>query len=138
MATIQARGYVNRPETKTTKGGRSYSQFQLGVKQKEKAYGDRPEKVTWANFAVTDFNNATPPTEKAYVTVEGYFKERQYEHNGVKRTSNEINASSVVVAESYDRSGGSGPGPAPAKAGTGSKAKAVVAANPWDSDDLPF
>jgi hypothetical protein len=102
MATIEARGYVNRPESKVSKSGKHYSKFSLSVKQKEKAYGDLPERITWMNLYVTDFNNASPPTEKAFVTVKGYLKTREYEVEGNKRSGLEVNATEIEVAPSMD------------------------------------
>ncbi len=110
MATIEARGYANRSETKTSKGGKVYSTFSLGVKQKEKAFGDKPESVTWMNLQVTDFSGQQPPEEKAFVTVKGYLKERKYTKDGQQRTSLEVVATEVVVSPPLD--GGSSHKPA--------------------------
>lgn len=100
MATIEVRGYVQKPQAKTSKGGKEYCQYNLGVKQKDKRNGE--EKVTWANFQVTDFNNASPPQERAFATVKGYLKVREAEVNGQKRTFLEINATEVEVAEPFN------------------------------------
>ncbi len=96
---LEARGYANRCETKTSAKGKVYSKFSLGVKQKEKAWGDKPESVTWANFEVTDFSGQQPPDEKAFVTVKGYLKVREYVKDGVKRQALEITATQVDIAE---------------------------------------
>lgn len=95
MATVEIQGYVQRPQTKTTKGGKTYVQFGVGVKQKEKAYGDRPEKVTWGNYNVTDWKAQSPLAEKTYVRVKGYLTVREYEKDGQKRTALDVNAQEV-------------------------------------------
>ncbi len=120
MATIEVRGYVQKPTAKETKGGKKYSQFNLGVKQVDKAFGDRPEKVTWANFRVSDYGNTSPPAEKSYATVTGYLKVNEVELDGGKRTFLEITAKSVEIAEPFNTPGD-----------VGGKAKAP-AKDPWD------
>ncbi len=99
---LSARGYANQSQVKTSKGGKVYSQFSLGVKQKEKAFGDKPESVTWANIQVTDFSGNEPPPEKSYVTVKGYLKVRQYEKDGQKRQSLDLVATEVEVSPPLD------------------------------------
>ncbi len=133
MATIEARGYVSRPEVKVTKGGKTCVRFGLGVKQKEKAWGDKPESVTWANFAVTDFKGTTAPAEKAFVTVKGYLKVRKYTKDGTERTALEVNATEVEVSEAF----GNQNGPLPE---TTTKAPKPAAKEPWDDDAemIPF
>lgn len=121
---LEARGYVSKPESATTKGGKAYSKFVLGVKQVEKAYKDKPEKVTWANFFVTDYNNSSPPPEKAYVTLDGMLKVREYEKDGIKRTALEIIAQTLEVSPPRD----------------GGAAKPAAAGAPAEDPfgDLPF
>lgn len=114
MATIEVQGYVQRPEAKKSKGGKEYVQFGLGVKQKEKAFGDRPETVTWANFNVSDFNTGTPLPPKSYVRVTGFLKVREYEKDGQKRTSLDIVAKTVEnlsTEKPAETSAGSEPDP---------------------------
>ncbi len=124
MATIEARGYASKVQTKTSKAGKTRTEFRLGVKQKERAYGDRPESVTWANFSVTDFSGQEVP-EKAYVTVKGRLKVREYEVEGQKRTALEVFAESVEVAPPMD---GTSASPAPkAQAASGTPEK-----DPWE------
>lgn len=112
MATIEIRGYVSRPEVKTSKAGKPRAEYTVGVKQVEKAFGDRPESVTWANFRVTHFGASEAPPEKAYVTVNGFLKVREYEKDGQKRTSLEVNAQNVNVAPPREGT----PAPAPPQA----------------------
>ena len=60
------------------------------------------EEITWAWYNVTDWNNASPPAEKAYVTVKGYLDLVETEKDGVKRTFAEVKATSVEVAPPRD------------------------------------
>lgn len=121
---IEARGYANKIESKTSRGGRTFRTFSLGVKQKEKAFGNKPEQVTWANFRVTDFSSS-PLEERAYVTVKGQLKVRDYEDkDGNKRQSLEIITSSVEAPDSNT----SGPATAP-QAGTHDQAEEK---DPWE------
>lgn len=104
MATIEARGYANKVTVKTSKAGKVYKTFSLGVKQKEKAWGDRPEVITWANFAVTDFSETEVP-ERSYVTVKGYLNVREFtDASGAKRQSLDVNATEIEVAEPLEGS----------------------------------
>lgn len=120
---VEARGYASKIQSKVSKAGATRTEFRLGVKQKKKAYGDRPEEITWANFQVTDFQG-TEVSEKAYVTVKGRLTVREYEIEGQKRTSLEIVADEVEVAPPLD---GVKPGTAPSKA-----AKPAVEKDPWE------
>lgn len=112
MATVELRGYVSRPEIKTSKAGKARAEYTVGVKQVEKAWGDRPESVTWANFRVTDFKATEAPPEKSYVTVSGFLKVREYEKDGQRRQALEVNAQTVDV--SPPRDSGATPSTAPA------------------------
>lgn len=125
MATIEARGYVSRPEVKVSAGGKSRVTFCLGVKQKEKAYKDKPEKVTWANFNVTQFGATEAPPEKAFVTVKGYLNVRDYVVEGQKRQSLDVTVTEMEVAAPFNDS--AEPAPAAVPASTGTPAK-----EPWD------
>ena len=120
---INARGYVSNGETKVSKAGVSYNKFTVGVKQKEKAYGDRPERVTWANLNVTDMSGGALPPPGSYVTIDGRLNVREYEHNGVKRQALEVFTKAVSVAPPLDST--SSPGLDTQKAGT-------KQADPWD------
>ncbi len=124
MATIEARGYVNKPSSKKTKAGAGFSTFTLAVKQKNKVDGQLVE--TKAYFQVTDWKNGTAPEESAFVTVKGYLNVRDYEKDGQKRISLDINAQDIEVAPPLPGAGrtsdGSGTKPAPLGA----------AKEPWD------
>jgi len=93
-AKVEVRGYVNKPQAKTTAGEKAYSSFFLNVKQK--GYKDKP--ATYASYSVTDWKNASPPPEGSYVTISGWLEVRQFEKGGVKRQSLDINATELTVA----------------------------------------
>jgi len=92
MATIEVRGYVQKPQAKKSKAGKEFVQFGLGSKQK----GKNGEPDTWANFSVTDFSTGSPLPPKSYVEVKGYLKVREYNTaDGRKGQSLDIVAQSV-------------------------------------------
>lgn len=98
MAELSARGYVSNPEAKITRGGKPYSTFTLGVKQKSNDR-DGQEVVTWGNYRVTDWNNASPPPNKAFVTLKGYLTVREYQtQDGRKGQSLDVKATELEVA----------------------------------------
>ncbi len=131
MATIECRGYINKPEVKVSAAGKSRVTFTLAVKQKEKAFGDRPEKVTKAFFNCTQFGTAEAPADGSYGTVKGYLNVREYETSGQKRQALDVNVTELELAPPM-----AGAPAAPAGAGPRKPAKAP-AGQPWD-DDLPF
>lgn len=133
MATIEARGYVNHLEVKTSKGGNTYQTFSLGVKQKKKAYGSQPEQITWANFQVTDFGG-TELADRNYVTVKGYLTVKDVEKDGSKRTFLEVKATEIEVAPPFEGAEQNAPAP---KAATKPKPKAPVK-DDFADDDMPF
>jgi hypothetical protein len=128
MATIEVRGYVNNPEVKVSAGGKSRVTFDLGVKQKEKAYRDNPEKITWANFRVTHFGATEAPVQKSFATVKGYLNVREFEYNGVKRKSLDITVTEMEIAPPF--SDAAEPPVTPAASGQ-QKPNATVR-EPWD------
>ncbi len=77
MASAEFRGYCNRPESKdSSKGG--YSKFTLGVTQKNRAFGDKPESKYQYYVDCVDFKNAAPPPDGAFITVSGYLDLNEY------------------------------------------------------------
>lgn len=98
MSDISVRGYVKRPTTKTGQRG-PYSTFTLSEKVKD----PKAEKgFRYAFYSVTDFNNAEPPPDGAYVTVGGYLKPREYEKDGVKRLSLDVVAQKLDISPPRD------------------------------------
>lgn len=127
MATVEVRGYANKPEVKMSAAGKPRVTFNLGVKQKEKAYKDKPEKITWANFQVTQFGASEAPADKAFVTVKGYLNVREFESNGVKRQSLDITATELEVSPPFNDAA-----EPPAEATGSGKQSSKVTKEPWD------
>lgn len=100
MADIKVKGYVSKPQSKESAKG-SFSTFTLSEKVKDKS----EKGFHYAFYNVTDFNNATPPADRAYVTIEGYLKPREYEVNGVKRLSLDVVAQKLEGAPPRDGGG---------------------------------
>ncbi len=79
-----------------------------------------------AYFSVTDWKNATAPEESAYVTVKGYLNVRDYEKDGQKRISLDVNAQEIEVAPAL-------PGAGRPAGGSGTKPGALAPSPaPWD------
>jgi single-stranded DNA-binding protein len=95
MANIDIRGYVKRPETKVSKGGRTYLKFTLseGIKDDKAPKGKRYEY-----YNVTCFDRVDGLEDGSYVTIRGYLQPRTYEQAGVKRMSLDVVAKEVDVA----------------------------------------
>ncbi len=70
MATIEARGYVNKLELKTGAKGQ-YAKFDLAVQQKRKDK-DKNEIKETLYFRCVDFDPEDLPAEGDYVGVTGY------------------------------------------------------------------
>jgi single-stranded DNA-binding protein len=92
MADITVKGYVNKPSTQKV-GDRTISKFTVSETYKDKKTGAK----TYGWYNVTDWNNPLPPKDGAYVTLTGRLQQRQYEKDGVKRTSIDVNANTVEV-----------------------------------------
>ena len=79
MATIEARGYVNKYERKTSGAGQEYSKFTLAIQQKRKDR-NKQEVVEKLYLNCVDFSGKEPPglhqsdrgELTAYVGVKGY------------------------------------------------------------------
>lgn len=79
MATFQARGYINKYETKTSAGGKEYAKYTLAVQQKRKDKSGA-EVVEKLYINCVDFTGQEPPglhvgdrgEKTAYVDVTGY------------------------------------------------------------------
>ena len=106
MATIEARGYVNKLELKTSAGGTNYARFDLAVQQKRKDK-DRKEIVEKLYFKVTDFDPKNLPAEGDYVGVTGYVTIFPWSANGKSGINIEVTAKSYEKLEQKARTGGS-------------------------------
>ncbi len=126
MATAEFRGYCNRPESKeSSKGG--FSKFTLGVSQKNKAFGDKPESKFQYYVDCIDFKNAQPPPDGAFITVSGYLDLNEYESRSGKNAGKtmmglKLNVQALEVA--------------PPKAGS-FPAAPVTGGDPFE-DAIPF
>ncbi len=105
MATIEVRGYFNKPQTRESGNG-SFQTFTLSEKQKGKQ--GQPDTRNFYDCAVFgDKAGDLVVSEGMYGTVKGYLNFREYEKNGVKVRSASINVQSIELAEPL-------PGKAPA------------------------
>lgn len=72
MSEITVKGYVNHP--KTISGGKGpFAVFTLAERQKEK-----DGTFTKVFFDCVDFNNADPPPESSFVTVNGWLSQKTF------------------------------------------------------------
>ena len=98
MIDVKAQGYVNKPESKVTKGGKPYSTFTLSVKQKDKAQ-DGTETVTRAFYNVTNWKDGQAPEEGSWAKLGGFLKVRQYEDkNGIQKQALDIICQELEVS----------------------------------------
>ena len=108
MADIKLRGYVSKPQTKTSSKG-PYSTFTLSETIKDPKAPNGKRK---AFYNITNFQSGDAPPDGSYVTIEGWFKPRDYEQNGVKRTSLDILAQQIEVSPPRDGARPAAPAPA--------------------------
>lgn len=121
MADVTLKGYVNKPQVKTGTGG-PYSTYSVSEKVKDKKAEKGFRRVY---YNITDFNSSTPPAEGSFVTLTGWFKPREYEVNGQKRTALDVIAQSVEVAPPRDGSAGGNAGPT-------AEGPPATTPDPWD------
>lgn len=116
MATIEARGYVNKFERKTSAGGKEYCRFTLAVQQKrkDKSGQEVKEKVY---LQCIDFSGNEPPglheEEKgltAYVGVKGYLTVTNWAKDGKGGANLDVTVKEYEAIE--QKSGGNGGAPA--------------------------
>lgn len=103
MATIEVKGYVNKPLARTG-GGKTFSTFTLAERQlhgKDKT----PVKVF---YDVTDWDHAEPPKESSFVTLKGYLNIEKVEKEGKTYTNLRIKATSIDVSEGRGNGTGTG------------------------------
>lgn len=97
MATISARGFVNRLEMKESAKG-PYAKFDLAVQQKRKDR-DKNEVKETLYFRCVDFDPKDVPSEGDYVGVTGYVTLTKWE--GGKDGKGGINVD--VTVQSYEK-----------------------------------
>jgi single-stranded DNA-binding protein len=116
MAEITVKGYCNKPEAKTSRGGSQYGTFTLSERQNNAKKGEEPQ-YTRNFYNVTVFGDL--PEDGSFVTVQGYLKFRKYTHNGQERVSYDLKANTIEVSE------GSSSGPK-------SQAASAPEKDPWE------
>ncbi len=103
MATLEARGYVNKLELKTSAGGTSYAKFDLAVQQKRKDK-DKKEIVEKLYLRCTDFDPKNLPAEGDYVGVTGYVTIFPWAANGKSGINIEVSVKNYETLEQKSRS----------------------------------
>ncbi|MCZ4366654.1 single-stranded DNA-binding protein [Sulfitobacter dubius] len=116
MATVTFSGYVSKEPELRKAGLHDVLSFRVPV---ETGYGDR-KITTW--YAVSHFRGAAKLAEiirkGTYVTVSGELSAREYEHNGARRTSLEVNSDRVNLGPKTGTAGGNTTPPPAAAAET--------------------
>ena len=105
-AKIQIIGNLGRdPETRHLQTGKSVTEFTVAVNQgtKDPQTGEWSDETDW--FRVSVWGAAAETAAEKYrkgskVLVDGRFRSREYEKDGVKRVSLEISADQVVALDS--------------------------------------
>lgn len=94
-AKITVKGYVNKPEEKTSKAGKKYASYSVRAKTGKTASGT----PFYTYFNCRDMNNSAPD-EGAFVTVTGGLSIYDYEHkaSGERRKGFDVFVDSVEVA----------------------------------------
>lgn len=108
-AKIQIIGNLGRdPELRYTPNGKAVTEFSVAVNQgkKDQQTGEWSDESDW--FRVSVWGEAAKTAAEKYhkgskVLVDGRFRSREYEKDGVKRISLEISADQVVALDSTPR-----------------------------------
>ena len=131
MADITITGRLGGDaDMKYTQSGKAVANFSVAddLRKKNDATGEWETVVTtWWRVALwgRDAENLADHLKKgARVIVVGTAHQREYEHNGEKRTSLDVNARSVAVVPRADQ---------PARSSSGS-----FDADPWSTSEAPF
>lgn len=105
MAVLESRGYVNKLELKTSKGGKDYARFDLACQQKRKDK-DGKEIVEKLYLRCTDFDPKNIPAEGDYVGVTGYVTIFPWAANGKNGINIEVSVKSYEKLEQRAKTGG--------------------------------
>ncbi len=97
MATLEARGYVNKLSIQEG-GGKTYARFELAVQQKRKDKDKKEIKET-LYFKCVDFDPKDLPSEGDYVGVTGYATITSWAANGKNGTNIEVTVKSYEKLE---------------------------------------
>ena len=93
MADISVRGYVNRPKTDKA-GEKQVLRFSVSEAYKDKKTGNK----TYGFYNCTIWDPKIELKDGQYVTMTGRLKQRQYEKDGVKRISMDVNVDTILVS----------------------------------------
>ena len=102
MATIEARGYVNKLEVKISAAGKSRTTFDLAVQQKRKDKTGT-EVVDKLYFRCVDFDGQEAPAEGDYVGVTGYATITSWAANGKNGTNIDVTVKAYEKLAQKDR-----------------------------------
>ncbi len=108
MATIEARGYVNKREVKVSGAGKERVQFDLAVQQKRKDKTGQ-EVVEKLYFRCVDFDGKEAPPEGDYVGVTGYLTISNWAANGKNGTNLDVTVKSYELLPQKARAAGTAP-----------------------------
>ena len=105
MATIEARGYVNKREVKTSGAGKERVTFDLAVQQKRKDKTGT-EVVEKIYLRCVDFDGKDAPPEGDYVGVTGYLTLTTWAANGKNGYNADVTVKSYEKLEQKSRAAG--------------------------------
>ena len=107
MATLEARGYVNKRVVKVSAAGKERVTFDLAIQQKRKDKGG-VEVVEKLYLRCVDFDGKDAPDEGDYVGVTGYVTISQWSANGKTGINVEVSVKSYERLVQKPRTGGTG------------------------------
>jgi hypothetical protein len=102
MATIEARGYVNKLEAKVSGSGATRYQFDLAVQQKRKDKSGT-QIVEKLYLRCVDFDGKEVPAEGEYVGVTGYLTVTSWAANGKNGTNLDVTVKSYEKLPQKER-----------------------------------
>ena len=106
MATLEARGFVNKREVKVSQDGKDRVTFDLSVQQKRRDK-DRKEIVEKIYLRCVDFDGRDAPAEGEYVGVTGYLTITSWAVNGKNGYNADVTVKSYERLEQKTRTGSS-------------------------------
>ncbi len=101
MATLEARGFVNKLEVKEG-NGKTYAKFDLAVQQKRKNK-DKVEVKETLYIKCVDFDPKDLPADGDYVGVTGYLTVTSWSANGKNGTNLDVTVKSYEKLEQKAR-----------------------------------
>lgn len=99
MISVEFRGYVKFPETKSTRNGKTYNAFAVRTKQGKKQDGTSDYVLLRCKeMAHKDHPLGTLPPDNAFVSVKGSLNQYEYEKDGVKKSGMDVFVHEITVA----------------------------------------